>query len=164
MKVQNRISSLLIILVILVTSCVQEDDGIYFNERFETSISYTEMEYKIFELVNNHRESVGASRLNILNVISSEAIPHTDYMLLKGEASHDNFEDRFLNLKMNAEAIKVSENVAYGYSTAEAVVQAWLRSPRHKDVIEGEEFTDFGISTKANTEGKNYFTHIFIER
>ena len=164
MKAQNRILSLLIILVILVTSCTQEDDGIYLNERIDTAISYTEMEYEIFELVNNHRESIGASRLNIFNTISSEAIPHTDYMLSKGEASHDNFENRFLNLRMNADAVKVSENVAYGYSTAEAVVYAWLRSPHHKDVIEDEEFTDFGISTKANAEGKNYFTHIFIKR
>ena len=74
MKAQNRISSLLIILVILVTSCTQEDDGIFLNERIESEISYTEMEYEILELVNNHRESVGVSRLSILNIISSEAI------------------------------------------------------------------------------------------
>ncbi len=164
MKAQNRILLILIILVILVTSCTQEDDGIYLNERIEPSISYTEMEYEILELVNNHRESVGVGRLSVLNTISSEAIPHTDYMLSQGEASHDNFEDRFLNLRINADAVKVSENVAYGYSTAQAVVYAWLRSPHHKDVIEDEEFTDFGISTKANAEGKNYFTNIFIKR
>jgi len=164
MKAQNRISSLLIILVILVTSCTQEDDGIFLNERIESEISYTEIESEILELVNDHRVNIGVNKLNTLNIISTEAIPHTNYMLSKGEASHDNFEDRFLNLRMNADAVKVSENVAYGYSTAEAVVNAWLRSPHHKEIIEDEEFTDFGISTKANTEGRNYFTHIFIKR
>ena len=165
MKVTHRIASLLIILVILVTSCTQEDDGIYLNDTDQTiNITYTEMEYQILELVNKHRESIGVAKLNILNAISSEAIPHTNYMLTKGEASHDNFESRYLNLRMNANAIKVSENVAYGYSTAEAVVDAWLRSSHHKEIIENAEFTDFGISTKANTEGRNYFTHIFIKR
>ena len=164
MKSKFKISSLLIILIILVTSCAQDDDGIYLREKNEAPISYTEMEFEILELVNDHRESIGIRKLNTLNTISLEAIPHTNYMLSQGEASHDNFEDRFLNLRMNADAVKVSENVAYGYSTAQAVVNAWLRSPRHKEIIENIEFTDFGISTKANVDGKNYFTHIFIKR
>ncbi|PCI08341.1 MAG: hypothetical protein COB73_07090 [Flavobacteriaceae bacterium] len=164
MKAKFRIPSLLIILIILVTSCSQEDDGIYLNESVEAPISYTEIEFEIFDLVNDYRESIGVARLNILNTISLEAIPHTDYMLTKGEASHDNFELRYLNLRRKANAIKVSENVAYGYSTAQSVVDAWLRSPSHKEIIESAEFTDFGISTKANTDGKNYFTHIFIKR
>ena len=95
MKAKFRISSLLIILIILVTSCSQDDDGIFLNERNETIISYTELEFEILELVNDHRESIGIRKLNTLNMISSEAIPHTNYMLSQGEASHDNFEDRF---------------------------------------------------------------------
>lgn len=164
MKAAYRIPSLLIILIILVTSCSQDDDGIYLNEINEPLISYTEIEYSILELVNDHRENIGIGRLNVMNTVSYEAIPHTNYMLSKGEASHDNFESRFLNLRNNANAIEVSENVAYGYSTAQSVVNAWLRSPHHKEVIENAEFTDFGISTKANGDGKNYFTHIFIKR
>ena len=164
MKTKFRIIPLLIILIILVTSCAQDDDGIYLREKNEAPISYTEMEFEILELVNDHRESIGIRKLNTLNTISLEAIPHTNYMLSQGEASHDNFEDRFLNLRMNVDAVKVSENVAYGYSTAQAVVNAWLRSSRHKEIIEDIEFTDFGISTKANAGGRNYFTHIFIKR
>jgi len=164
MKLTFRIPSFLIILIVLVTSCSQDDDGIYLNEINEPIISYTNMESEILDLVNEYRESIGVNKLNVMNTVSYEAKPHTDYMLFKGEASHDNFELRLSNLRTSVNAIRVSENVAYGYTTAQAVVNAWLRSPLHKEVIEDSEFTDFGISTKANTDGKNYFTHIFIKR
>lgn len=164
MIAKSRILSILIILIVLVTSCSQDDDGIYLNEIREPAISYTEMESEILGLVNEYRARIGVNRLNVMNTVSYEAKPHTDYMLSKGEASHDNFELRLSNLRTNANATKVSENVAYGYTTAQSVVNAWLRSSLHKEVIENPEFTDFGISIRANTDGKNYFTHIFIKR
>ena len=57
----------------------------------------------------------------------------------------------------------MSENVAYGFSSAESLVNAWLNSASHRENIEGD-FTDFDISAEKNNEGKWYFTNIFIKR
>ena len=84
-------------------------------------------------------------------------------MIEENNVSHDNFFQRKQSLQANANANVVSENVAYGFNSAESVVNAWLNSPSHRENIEGN-FTDFDISAEKNNEGKWYFTNIFIKR
>jgi uncharacterized protein YkwD len=122
------------------------------------------MESDILELVNKHREKLNLNKLTSLNVISSVADGHTDYMINTGTISHDNFANRAQLLVDNADAKTVGENVAYGYGTAHGVLNGWLNSSEHKKIIEDPDYTHFGISTKADDEGRNYFTHIFIEK
>ena len=121
------------------------------------------IEVEILELINNYRISTDLAPLNNLNIIKSVAFTHTDYMVSVNQVNHDNFYKRKTSLVQNASATKVSENVAYAYSSAQSVVQAWLNSPSHKATIEGD-FTDFDISAEKNSEGKWYFTNIFIKR
>ncbi|MCF7568073.1 CAP domain-containing protein [Sabulilitoribacter arenilitoris] len=122
-----------------------------------------EIETKILELINNHRLSLGLNPLGDLTIVKSVAYSHTDYMVDKDEISHDNFYTRSNYLKANAGAKKVSENVAYGYSKAESVVNAWIKSDSHRKNIEGD-FTNFNISAEKNEEGKWYYTNIFIKK
>ena len=121
------------------------------------------METEILELVNNHRLSLGLNPLGDLEVVKSVAYSHTDYMVDKNEVSHDNFYTRSNYLKANAGAKKVSENVAYGYSSAESVVKAWIKSDGHRATIEGD-FSNFNISAEKNDDGKWYYTNIFIKK
>ena len=153
-------------LSILLTSCVADEDGLYEDSIVlsDVNVSYTVMEYQIMNLVNEHRLELGLPTLNIINLVSVEAEDHTNYMIDQGVPSHDNFSVRYKNLVDKVKAKSVGENVAYGYSTAESVVRAWIKSPAHKEVIEDEKYTDFGISTKQNSEGRNYFTNIFVKR
>lgn len=155
-----------VLLSIFFISCVSEDDSIYdeSSKYSDVSVSYTVLEYQIMSLINEHREDIGLEPINIINIISNEAEGHTNYMIGVGQPSHDNFSIRYKNLVNKVNAKSVGENVAYGYSSAEAVVRAWINSSEHKKTIENTEYTDFGISTKKNDEGKNYFTHIFIKR
>jgi len=152
---------------ILLYSCSSDEDGIYMNNDIELqdiSLSYTAMEYEILNLINEHRKSKGLSTLKTLNLISKEAIGHTNYMIDLGEVNHDNFGTRHQKLVKNIAAVKVAENVAYGYSSAQGVVNAWIKSDAHRRTIENDEFTDFGISTKKGNDDRNYFTHIFVKR
>jgi len=121
------------------------------------------IETEILELVNNHRLSLGLNPLGDLEVVKSVAYSHTDYMVDKNEVSHDNFYTRSNYLKANAGAKKVSENVAYGYSSAESVVKAWIKSDGHRATIEGD-FSNFNISAEKNDDGKWYYTNIFIKK
>ena len=81
----------------------------------------------------------------------------------KQEVSHDNFYLRSNSLKNNPGATKVGENVAYGYSSAQSVVNAWLNSESHREIIEGD-FTNFDVSAEKDPNGKWYFTNMFIKK
>ena len=85
-------------------------------------------------------------------------------MVKHGEPSHDYFFNRSENLKKGVNATSVSENVGYGYSSAQSIINAWLKSDGHRKNIENPGFTDFGISTKKDEDGRNYFTNIFVKR
>ena len=122
------------------------------------------IEIEILELINKHRKTVGLNPLEKMSAIKAQAYGHTDYMIEVGSVNHDNFNLRAQNLMNNAGAKKVGENVAYGFSSAKGVVNGWLNSPEHKSIIENPNYTHFGISTESNSEGRNYFTQIFISK
>ena len=134
------------------------------SDALDIVVSYSPIETEILNLVNKYRVENKLSKINTLNIISSVASSHTNYMIENGVVSHDNFQDRVLKLQNNANAKLVGENVAYGYNSAESVVNGWLNSPEHKKLIDSTTFTHFGISTKTDKEGRNYFTQIFIKK
>ncbi|RAJ17214.1 CAP domain-containing protein [Olleya aquimaris] len=121
------------------------------------------IEIEILELINQHRISIGLNALDSHMLIKGQAFTHTDYMVDKNVVNHDNFFSRKSYLVNNANAIKVSENVAYGFSSASSVVNAWLNSEGHRSNIEGD-FTDFEISAELGENNKWYFTNIFIKK
>ena len=121
------------------------------------------IEIEILELINNHRLSMGLNPLHNMDIIKSVAYDHTDYMIEHNQVSHDYFFERKNYLMQNSGAKAVTENVAYGYTSAESVVNAWLKSEGHKENIEGN-FTDFDISAEKNVDGKWYYTNIFIKK
>lgn len=164
MKTLQFKQTLFLFVSILFTSCAPEDDEIYFEKISETKIEYTDIELEILDLVNNYRATKGSQTLERLDFISSVALTHTNYMVKKGEANHDNFPQRNENLVLNATAKSVGENVAYGFSSSNSVVTAWIRSDVHRAIIENESYTHFGISTEQNSEERYFFTQIFIKQ
>lgn len=121
------------------------------------------IEIEIVELINDYRISLGLNPLNNMDVIKSQAYSHTDYMIEHDNVSHDNFYQRKNYLISNVGANTVSENVAYGFTSAESVVNAWLNSDGHRANIIGD-YTDFDISADQNSNGKWYYTNIFVKK
>ncbi|MDO1500798.1 CAP domain-containing protein [Winogradskyella maritima] len=165
MKRVTLMPLLAIVAILNFTSCSTEtfpEDDIKAVE-LKTPPQAKEIEIEILELINEYRIQNGMNALGNHGTVKAVAYTHTDYMIEVDDVSHDNFYQRKLSLQQNADAQVVSENVAYGFSSAESVVNAWLNSPGHKDNIEGD-FTDFDISAEKNEEGKWYFTNMFIKR
>ena len=159
--------SIIVFLSFVLFSCSKEDNGIYLNQTTEVinkNVTYSKIESDILNLVNEHRTSIGLSTLTKMNLVSGVADGHTEYMIETGQISHDNFDERAQELMDKAGAKSVGENVAYGYTTAESVVNGWLKSTEHKAIIENPSFTHFGISTEANSDGRNFFTQMFIKK
>lgn len=160
-----KMLSLLTMLAVLGVSCSTDsiEDKVETLELKLTTPATKTIETEILEHINNHRLSLGLEPLGEMTIVKSVAHSHTDYMLDTGQISHDNFFTRSDYLKQNAGAKKVSENVAYGYSTAKTVVNAWLKSEGHKANIEGD-YTNFDVSAEKNEKGRWYFTNIFIKK
>ncbi|KJD34454.1 Allergen V5/Tpx-1 family protein [Tamlana nanhaiensis] len=165
MKLFNKLPFLVFMAIITLSSCTTDsmDTESASLELPQNTLDAKDIEIEILNLINNHRTSIGLTPLNDLDVVKSVAYSHTDYMVVNDEVSHANFYTRSNYLKQHAGATKVTENVAYGYSSAEAVVKAWLRSESHKENLEGD-FTNFDISAETNADGRWYFTNIFIKK
>ncbi len=164
MKLLTKVS----ILTLLTVLCISCSTDSYDDKADAIEISLVTPETKSIEIeilkhINEHRASIDLSPLENLQIIKTVAFSHTDYMIDTGEVSHAKFFTRSNYLKENAGASNVSENVAYGYSTARTVVNAWLKSEGHRATIEGD-FTNCDISAEKNAEGRWYFTNIFIKK
>lgn len=121
------------------------------------------IEIEIMELINEHRIENGLSVLQDMSEIKAVAFSHTDYMIEQSEISHDNFYLRKANLENNVGAIRVGENVAFGFHYAQTVVNAWLNSEGHKMIIEGD-YTHFDISAEKDSNDRWFYTNIFIKK
>ena len=165
MKLFFKLPLLALFTVLTFSSCSTDsiDDKADAMELSLFSQEAKTIEVEILELINNHRFSLGLNPLAEMDVIKSVAYSHTDYMVDNDEVSHHNFFTRSNYLKSNAGAEKVSENVAFGYSSAESVVRAWIKSEAHKENLEGD-FTNFDISAEKNEDGRWYYTNIFIKK
>lgn len=165
MKLFIKLPLLALFTVLTLSSCSTDsfDDKAESLELNLKNIEAKTIEVDILDLINDHRMSLGLNPLNDMSIVKSVAYSHTDYMVDKDEVSHANFYTRSNYLKANAGAKKVTENVAYGYSSAQSVVNAWIKSASHKANIEGD-FTNFDVSAERNEDGRWYYTNIFIKK
>lgn len=157
----------LLILCIVITLVSYSSEDANQTETQSTialrSYPQTAFEIELLDLVNEDRVSKGLNALKIINEISYLGSTHDDYMISKGAISHDNFQDRVASLQNELGAITVSENVASGFRTTTATLAAWNNSPSHKANLEGNH-THFGLAVKADENGKNYYTLLFIRK
>ena len=125
---------------------------------------YSENETELANLINNYRVSIGLNKLELINYVSVKSEEHDEYMIQNNDVSHAGFKERADEITQALGAKKVSENIAYNFSTSQSALNAWLNSSAHKANIEGD-FTHFGISIRLNAEtGKKYYTNIFIKK
>lgn len=163
-----KLNLLSLVFLLVVTSC-QKDEG-FTEDQANYSIDLNlanetdwQMADQILELINAHRATLGLPAIKKdQQHASAYAVDHTHHMIEMAQINHDNFSIRSQALKNNG-AITVGENVAYGYSTAETVVGAWLNSQGHKDVIEGN-YTHSGFGIMKGSNGGYYFTQLFYRK
>lgn len=158
----------IIVLLITFASCSSESTDetlpkITSDYAVDNNYTYSPIEIEIVGLINQYRAGKGLKPLEKINHISNVAEDHDAYMISVNTLTHALFAQREDNLKTTLGAVSVGENIAYNYSTAQSVVDAWLASPSHKANIEGN-YTHCGISVRENLAGKKYFTNLFIRK
>ena len=136
----------------------------------------TALEAEVLKLVNDVR-SVGATCGTVYNPptsplswndqLATAAEGHSRDMADKNYVSHTSLDGRtFVNRITNAGYTGYSalgENIAAGYSTANDVVDGWMKSPGHCSNIMNPVFKDLGVGYASNSGStyKNYWTQDF---
>ena len=105
----------------------------------------------IFELVNKERAKVGASKLNFRGDITEAA------NLRAYESSVSWSHNRPNNTQFfTVNNAIYGENLAKGYKTAEQVVNAWMNSKTHKEVMLDPNYKGASVGVYANNKNTWY--------
>ena len=124
---------------------------------------------RVVELVNQHRAARGLTQLSVSTTLTNAAIWKSRHMAKYVYMAHADpappvarsVGDRLLACGYPATSAGWGENIAYGYSTADAVMQGWLNSPGHRANIEGASFRAIGVGAAASSTGRLYWTQEF---
>lgn len=157
----KNIKLMLLFFSILTFSC-SNDENISLTQ-IEQKYSHSVQELNLLDDINLYRVSIGLNSLEIIEHISFISSEHNDYMITNQKITHEGFEQRKNNLKQVLGAYRVGENIAYGFSTNQAAIDAWIDSESHKTNLEGD-YTHFGLSIKTDNTGKKYYTNMFIKK
>ncbi|MBE9128421.1 CAP domain-containing protein [Coleofasciculus sp. LEGE 07092] len=132
-----------------------------------SSGEFTNLEDAVYQQINQYRLSRNLPPLTLNDRISKQARLHSSAMAT-GQVpfSHQGFDQRIRAIAASIPYSSAAENVAYNQGhrdPAQQAVQGWLKSPGHRQNIEGE-FDLTGIGISKNAQGEYYFTQIFIKR
>ncbi|PWL44754.1 MAG: hypothetical protein DBY45_05310 [Clostridiales bacterium] len=124
--------------------------------------SVSSYEQKVIDLVNEIRVQNGLRKFTANWELSRVARYKSQDMKDKKYFSHTSptYGSPFDMMKSFGISYKTAgENIAYGYSTPEAVVKGWMNSEGHRKNILNPSFTQIGVGYVASG---NYWTQMFI--
>ena len=120
----------------------------------------TQQEQQAAALINQMRREYGLHPLTVDENLSVKARIKSNDMKVNNYFSHNSptYGTPFQMMKQLGIAYRsAGENIAKGYTSAEAVVNAWMASPSHKANILSSNYTSMGI---GYVDG--YWTQWFI--
>lgn len=130
----------------------------------QQSAQNTDLETEVHELINKYRIDQNLEPLELHNVISEVARKHSQKMADgTTDFGHDGFSERVAKIREQIGGNGAAENVAFGYSSAESVVEGWINSSGHKRNIEGN-YTHTGVGIAYSEDERPYFTQIFLKK
>jgi uncharacterized protein YkwD len=154
-----KVKIFLLISLLIFCSCSKlKDQEIYPQYTY----NFSQQENAVMNATNVYRNQIGLNTLKSIQHIGYISEEHNIYMIEQDTISHDYFQQRTDNLIKTLHAGHVGEVLAYNYTSPQSVLNAWVNSPGHKNIIEGD-FTNFGVSIKQDSNGRKYYTFIFVK-
>ena len=135
------------------------------------TVAATSDERRAFDLINAERQSRGLRPLVLDGALTRIARYHSESMARDGILNHVDRDG--LDLTGRAEVLglrgwrALGENIAYnqGYSDPTAfAVERWMISQKHRENILNGQFTHAGIGIARASDGRVFFTQVFMER
>ena len=122
---------------------------------------------QVVTLINQYRAGKGLSQLAISPPLTASSTWKSLHMAGYGYFAHDDpsppvTRSAFQRAKdCGFSGTTWGENIAYGYSTAQSVVNGWLGSAGHKANIENAAFRTTGVGVASDPNGRLYWTQSF---
>jgi uncharacterized protein YkwD len=113
---------------------------------------------QVVDLINVHRAEMGLKALSVSPTLTAAATWKARHMAAYGYLTHDDPGppmQRTAGDRMAACSYPQAtwgENIAMGYTTAQAVVDAWLASPGHRANIERADFVATGVAMAGTAQ------------
>ncbi len=112
---------------------------------------------QVVALVNQHRASLGLVQLKVSPTLTGAAVWKARHMAYYGYMAHDDpappvARTWFQRVQACGYAgFGAGENIAYGFTTPQSVMNAWLNSPGHKANIENPSYRVIGVGVAGST-------------
>ena len=106
---------------------------------------------QVLKLVNERRARIGLNELTLNPVLTQMAEKYAADMIERGFFAHQNPDEQGPGERAYKEGyvfLSVGENLAAGQETAEQVVDEWMASPEHRDMILGTQWREVGIGVR----------------
>lgn len=119
----------------------------------------------LIRAMNRQREEHGAPPLKLSRRLSLAAGDRLEEMMDRGYFAHvspegrepfDVIEERGYDFR------NAGENLAAGFSSAEAVVSAWMKSPGHRENLLSASFEDVGVAICDDAPADGMRGHTFV--
>lgn len=132
--------------------------------------SNSSIESQIIHMVNQERAKAGLAPLAVSGQLNYAADLHSQDMAATRTMAHELYGTTRPEPTDRLDAAGYDdwtygyawgENVAYGYPSAQAVMNAWMNSPEHRANILNPNFTEIGVSVRADSSGTLWYTQNF---
>ena len=119
---------------------------------------------QVIQLVNVQRTKVGCRALVLDARLSRAAQAHSIDMAKRRYFSHTSLDGRTFAQRIRAQGYTgslIGENIAAGYPTPKAVMDAWMKSPGHKANILNCRYRAIGVGSAVGGPYRYYWTPDF---
>jgi uncharacterized protein YkwD len=123
----------------------------------------TVFETELLRLVNDHRLNMGMAPLVPSTLLGDAARAHSRHMIdhrFFAHASPEGLTPAERLALANVDWSAVGENIAAGYSTPQAVFDAWMASPEHRANMESDSFAFAGIGYAQDADPSADFPQV----
>ncbi len=118
---------------------------------------------EVVKLVNEERAKAGLAPLSVNTAAVSAA--QTRAIELQSSFSHTRPDGRSFTTALTeagASFMGAGENIAYGQSSPQQVMEGWMNSSGHRANILNSSYTSIGVGYYKSASGVNYWTQLFI--
>ncbi|MDR1774708.1 MAG: cell wall-binding repeat-containing protein [Clostridioides sp.] len=126
---------------------------------------FNQYKQDILNLVNEERANVGLNPLQLSDELSIVANLKSIDMIEKNYFAHKSptYGTPYQLMELcGIEYIFAGENIAYGQTSPQRVMTAWMNSEGHKANIVNKKYTQIGIGIAQASSGRIYWTQMFI--
>lgn len=136
-----------------------------------TNNSYSTLERKAFDLINQQRAKINLELLTWSDEVANIARVHSKDMATFNFFSHSSLDGLLVNDRADIFGVKqwraIGENIAYnrGYDNpVEFAVERWMQSASHRENLLNSRWKESGIGIAVTDNGTYYFTEVFLLR